>query len=391
MSGLSTVYMIWLVLTATVISVGFGIGVWKILRERKPVLAGDPALRHRPLEIVVPVTGHFPGQELILTTLLEQTYPTYDVIFVVESESDAASPVVDSLCTSHARARKVISGLASAGAQKNHNLIAGVRVLKPDTEIIVFCDSSNAADRGWLERFVGPLLTCEAKVVTTFRTFRASPETVGGVSQIMYGAFLRILAMIRPKPWGGATAIRRDIFHRLNVVDAWAKTVVDDLVLGNLLEEAGISVRMDPFNLLTSPLTRQSVLGFLQYLDRQILFPRFTNPGMWITTVVGVTNLGMTTLAALLVSILFALDMVPTAVGRVSIAFLGCLATNLAVVHKIDASPISLRKWLWTFVPFIACGSFLCVRSIFRNYIDWHGRRYRAGRKGIVLHVTRVP
>jgi glycosyltransferase involved in cell wall biosynthesis len=391
MSGLSIAYIIWLAFTAMVISAGMGIGAWKISRKRASLEGTSSNSHFPPLEIVVPVTGQFPNQELILSTLLEQTYPGYGLIFVVESENDSANEVVDRLCTSHSQGRKVISGVASQGAQKNYNLIAGVRHLKPETEIIVFCDSTNAADPGWLERFSLPLRNSQAQVVSTFRTFRANPQTTGGVSQMMYGAFLRILATIKPKPWGGATAIRRDLFQRLHVVDAWANTVVDDLVLGNLLDEAGVPVQMDPFNLLTSPLARQTVSGFLQYLDRQIIFPKFTNPGMWLTTVLGVTNFGAALVASFCGVVLFALGKVSVAAGLASLAFPTWLAGCLWSVHAVDRTPVPLKKWLYTFVPFISCGVFLCVRSVFHNYVDWHGRRYYTGKKGVVLRISRVP
>lgn len=391
MSCLSIAYTIWLAVTVMGFAVIIAVGARQISRLRSADHPREPDSFYRPLEILVPVAGQFPGQRAILSTLLEQTYPAYHVIFIVESEHDTANGVLDELCSAHARARKVVSGISSVGAQKNYNLIAGVAALRPDTEIIVFCDSTNGADPGWLERFTRPLLASDTQVVTTFRTFRAIPETVGGVSQVMYGAFLRILASIRPKPWGGATAIGRDTFHRLNVVDAWANTVVDDLVLGNLLEEAGIAVRMDPFNLLTSPLLRQSIPGFLQYLDRQLLFPKFTNPEMWISTVVGVINLGATLTAALLGVACLGTGIVSSSVGGVSLAYLVGMSANLWFVHRVDSSPISFGRWLWNFIPLVWCGTYLCVRTIFRDYIDWHGRRYHAGRKGIVLRVTKVP
>jgi hypothetical protein len=145
---------------------------------------------------------------------------------------------------------------------------------------------------------------------------------------------------------------------------------------------------MDPCNLLTSPLADQTVRGFISYLDRQILFPKFTNPGLWITTITGVTILAVAVMAALLAGIAFALGGASGPVGWGSVGFLCLVLANLLILWGINESPISLRNWLLAFFPCISCAAFLCVRSIFVNHIDWHGRRYHAGKKGVVRIVS---
>lgn len=392
MSPLSIAFIAWLVITGMAVSAAIAAGVWKIKRRGDCPAPDDPDARPTRLEMLVPVAGSFPDQEIILSTLLKQNYPTYEVVFIVESEADPANTVVDRLCRCHKHARKVISGVTWACAQKNHNLIAGVRALRPDTEIIVTCDGSNRADPDWLARFSKPLQSSEVQVVTTFRAFHATPETIGGVSQAMYAAFLRLLGVMRPTPWGGATAIRRDIFDRLNIVAAWSRTVVDDLVLGNVLEKAGVKVHMDPCNLLTSPLTNQSFKGFLHYLDRQILFPKFTNPGLWTTTVAGVASLGFSLISALLagVSVTFGIGFAPASVGWVSVGFLCWMFANLMLLRKINEWTVSVNDWLLAFLPCVCGATFLCLRSLLVDHIDWHGRRYRAGREGIVLSISRL-
>ena len=158
----------------------------------------------------------------------------------------------------------MFSGIAALCAQKNHNLLAGLRSLKPDTEILVFCDSTNMADPGWLGRFTKPLRNGDCQVVTTFRAFRPDPETLGGVCQAIYASFIRLLAAIKPTPWGGATAIRRETFERLNVAEAWSRTVVDDLILGNAFGSCR-SKGADRFPQLTqipfARTVRQGILG----------------------------------------------------------------------------------------------------------------------------------
>jgi len=387
MSVLELVLSTWILLTVFLMALAIILGRFKIKREGKcqPLEESEQPLPR--LEVLVPVKGVSPNQDEILKSLLTQNYPGYHLSFILEDDQDEANELVERLCNQYVHAHKVLSGFAKSCAQKNHNLIAGVKALRPETEVLLFCDSTNMADSDWLRRFIMPLVANGMQVVTTFRAFKPEPATLGGVCQAIYAAFLRILATMRPTPWGGATALHRETFDRLDVVDMWSHTVVDDLVLGNLLEAAGGKVRMDPCNLLVSPVHNQSVAGFLAYMDRQILFPKFTNPGMWLATVAGFLNFVLAFLAAAILSTLATLGMVAAGVGWASYIFLVVLLLSALLLRNMNPSDISLKKWLICVVPCIILVAFICLRSIIVNHIDWHGRRYWPGKGGVVLRV----
>ncbi|MBI4963711.1 MAG: glycosyltransferase [Desulfomonile tiedjei] len=390
MSVLELVLSTWLLITVSSMALAISIGVFKISRAAKCRQPGESEQLLPPLEVLVPIKGVFPNQEEILRSLLTQDYPNFHLSFILENEQDPANEVVESLCHNYPHARKVLSGPATLCAQKNHNLVAGVKALRTDTEIVVLCDSTNKADSDWLKRFVKPLVTNEIQVVTTFRAFQPEPETIGGVCQAIYAALLRTLATMKPTPWGGATALRRTIVDKPKVLEMWSRTVVDDLVLGNVLEEAGVKVLMDPCNLLASPLPGQSVQGFLAYLDRQVLFPKFTNPGIWLLTVSVMLNLALAIVAAVILGAMFVAGLAPTLVGWASVVFwLGLLAGALLLRH-MNPSQISARSWLKCVPPCILLAAFICLRSVFVNHIDWHGLRYWPGKAGVVLRTERL-
>ena len=68
------------------------------MRERQPIF---PCM-----EILVPIKGVLPDQEKILESLLRQDYPSYNVIFLIESEEDPAGSLVDSLSSRFPHAQK---------------------------------------------------------------------------------------------------------------------------------------------------------------------------------------------------------------------------------------------------------------------------------------------
>ena len=193
--------------------------------------------------------------------------------------------------------------------------------------------------------------------------------------------------MMKPTPWGGATALRRVLIDRLDVIDQWSRTVIDDLVLGNVLQASRVRVVMDPCNLLTSPLRNQSVVGFLAYLDRQILFPKFTNPGIWLATVVGLLDLALASLAAMILGSLFAAGLAPALAGWSSYAFLILLSGSGWLLKDANPHDISSQRWLISLIPCIAFIAFICARSLVVNHIDWHGLRYWPGKGGVVLRI----
>lgn len=376
----------WLAVTISLLFLLIILGTLKMRYARTGVSDEKIDVAPSPVEMLVPLTGVFPHQDETLTSLLEQTHPCYQVVFILESPDDPAESLVSRLCERYSHAREVISGRSESCGQKNHSLIAGIRSLKPETKIIVICDSTNKADPRWLMRFTRPLETSRELVVTTFRAFHPQPETVGGVCQAIYASFLLLLIVLHPAPWGGATAVRRETLEKLYVAEAWSRTVVDDLVLGNVLNRAGIEVTMDPRVRLESPLANQTLSGFLGYLDRQILFPKFTNPGIWASSLICHLN----TTAAILVSfitglLLFPAGLVTTASAIASYGFLGCMLMIAFLLRRLNPFSISIRSWLIAFCPCVFLAAFIFFRSMFRDSITWHGRTYWVGAGGIVL------
>ncbi|MEJ2717587.1 MAG: glycosyltransferase [Deltaproteobacteria bacterium] len=381
---------LWLLVTAAMLLIPVS---WCVLRFRFTPVEGDERGRsdpRLPCEVLVPVKGVFPDQERILSSLLDQSHPSYRVSFIVESEEDPANSVVDLLCARYPHSGKIVSGAAALCAQKNHNLIAGIRGLHPDTRIVVFCDSTNAADPGWLTRFTRPLEEGTAQVVTTHRAFNPAPRTSGGVAQAVYGSLITCLTSLRTTPWGGGTAILRETMEHLNLPDAWSRTLNDDLVLGNILRRAGIRIACDSRNRLTTPLPYWTWKRFATFLDRQIVNPKFTNRGIWLTTVTVMLNLAAAIVVAGFIALIaFPLGHVQWWLGVVSFGFFGLIVLFALLLRYASPFPIPVAIWCLSFFYGVFLAAFICFRSFFRNYVNWHGKRYIAGRDGVVVRISR--
>jgi hypothetical protein len=386
--SLFSVLAVWLGATFGLLIIPMLIGWVKVRLAELRAVSSSPLPRHPRIEILIPVKGSLTNHIVALTSVLTQTYPDYGVMFIVESEEDSANESVNELCDQYAHARKTVSGVAAACAQKNYNLIAGVHSLGRDTEIIVFCDATNVMEDDWLERIVRPIVTDEVSVVTTFRSFKPEPETPWGCSQAVYGSFVLLLGQLNPTPWGGATVIKRSVFDSLNVLEEWSRTVVDDLVLGNLLRSAGVTVRSAPQHRLTSPLRHHSMADFLSHVDRQILFPKFTNPSWYyITLPVHLNQTISIAAAAVTGGVLFPAGLVSGGSAAICGIYLAGLLAVALMLRTVSPFSISLRCWLTGFMGCMFGAAYIYLRSVFRDYIIWHGRKYRAGRGGVVREV----
>ena len=339
------------------------------------------------IQILAPLKGISDKSREILQTLLVQDYPNYRVMFILENDSDPAFELVSEFCTSYKHVSLFLSGTASQSGQKNFGLAKAVSKLEPEVEILVFCDSTNAAARGWLGKITRPVRSGDFEVCTTFRSFLPETLNVPGICQALYASTVFALLAVTPKPWGGATVIRKSTFDRLNVSKVWLHTVVDDLTLGNILNEANVKIFVSPENFLSSPIRKQTLKGLLAFLDRQILFPKFTNPGIWIFTVLWHISL----CAALLLSSVGLFSYFVGFLGS-EYALIGALfwigvLTLVASLRSVNQAKIPIVKWMITFPVLIFAATYICVRSIFLDHIDWHGKRYYCGKGGVVIEI----
>ncbi|MFH0960593.1 MAG: glycosyltransferase family 2 protein [Pseudomonadota bacterium] len=343
-----------------------------------------------PVQVFVPIKGssHQSGQ--ILQTLLVQDYPNYKVTFIVEDKSDPAFETLENFCNKYSNAEIFFSGKASESGQKNLGLAKAASISNDDVEIFVFCDSTNSADANWLSRITYPVRIGNVEVCTTFRSFSPNAGNLAGILQALYATTIFALMTVAPKPWGGGTIIRRKTFDRLNVPQIWLKTVVDDLTLGNILDKARVKIHVSPENYLLSPLQNQSIKGFLSFLDRQILFPKFTNPWIWRFTVLGNISLSFSMWLSSCGLALYAFGNLGARYAVVGAIFWAGILLITSLLRIINKPKLPIVKSLIGIPILICVSTLISIRSIFLNHIDWHGVRYFCGEGGKVIRIENI-
>ncbi|HWP24788.1 MAG TPA: glycosyltransferase [Xanthobacteraceae bacterium] len=195
--------------------------------------------------VIVAVKGHHPEFDRFLEHLFAQDYPSYRVIFAVESADDPAVRPIETWRTKLPdRISLVVAGLAQDEGQKVTNLRAAIRHVKPSDEIVVFADADIRPLSDWLKRLVAPLLRDETDIVSGFAWLVVDDRNF---STFVMASMAATLVTIPRLPflnsaWGGSTAMRRQTFTALDLDNTWRGSLCDDMHLTIAAQRAGFRI-----------------------------------------------------------------------------------------------------------------------------------------------------
>ena len=269
------------------------LGVISALSALTSLMTRSPTRRRGPpssedetpsVTLFVPCCDAEEGLEANLKALSSQDYPGLRICYVVESRDDGAVPVIERQKRQKQQGGEVIvivSGAAEGRGQKVHNLLAAVDSVEP-TEVWVFADSDGRPDREWLRRLVAALAQPDVDVASTYRFYVPEPRSFATLLRSVWNA--SVLSLLgehdRNFAWGGGTAIRRDVFDRAGVRDAWSGALSDDYALTHAVRRSGGKVTFVPDCLVPS-YGSVSIRELLSWVTRQIKITRVYWPALF--------------------------------------------------------------------------------------------------------------
>jgi len=286
--------------------------------------------------IIAPCKGVEFGLQRNLRRLFEQDYPDFEILFVVESEDDPACPVIRRQIEQHPNisARLLIAGRATQSGQKVHNLLAAVRCLSSETQLLAFVDSDARPRCDWLSRLIARLDRQDVGAVTGYRWF--VPQSRSLANHLLYSINALVASLYGPGGfyliWGGTWAIRREVFQQLDIAGVWRGRLLDDLLAASVIKQAGLRVEFEPACVVASPIeTNLPQMG--EFMRRQYLLGRFYARRWW--------------LCALLVSTLSVVALV----GNAALAIFGFLGGAAWTMQPVSVCIVLLtlhyaRAWL---------------------------------------------
>jgi ceramide glucosyltransferase len=266
------------------------------LKRRLPELAQQNAIGGDcpPATAILPCKGLDPGFRENVLSLMAQDYPDLELLFVVAAADDPAydalRTLLDELLAEHPRFRTnlLVAGINLNRAQKLTNQLAAIRQVSPTSRVLVFVDSDCRPDPGFIRRLVAPLNDPAVGATTGYRWYHPPEPTLGSLLRSTWnaGALPFLIDPKRVFAWGGAMAIRRDIFERAGIAKAWDRSVSDDMTLTVAVRDLSLEVRFVPQCIAVSYET-STLAETLEFTNRQSVISRIYFPPLWWGTALG--------------------------------------------------------------------------------------------------------
>jgi ceramide glucosyltransferase len=240
-----------------------------------------------PTTLIVPVCGSECSLVANLLSLAELDYPNYELVIVARHSGDPGLQLArDALGK---RARLIVSGAPHPNTgEKVHNLCVAIQHARKESEVFAFADSDGQVAHNWLRNLVAPLADERLGATTGFRW--SLPEN-GGFWALVRSAWDSVIVgnmSIRDKnfSWGGATALRRSTFEKVQVHRYWQGTVSDDYRLSTALNKAGLGIRFIPSAMVAST-SSCTAKEFFNWAGRQLVLTRIYRTRTWFIGLIG--------------------------------------------------------------------------------------------------------
>lgn len=357
--------------------------------------------RYQPKAVIIlPCKGLEHGLEQNLEAYCNQDYREYDLIVVTESEHDPAYKLISKVIKQSRRsAWLVVAGEAADCGQKVHNLLSALETLNAvdrRVEILVFADSDARPSRKWLSELVAPLDEKRVGATTGFRWYLAptadgnqSASVTARLSALLLAVWnssaLSLMGERSGFAWGGATALRRELFDQLEMRRRWAGALSDDYVLTSALHEIGLRIKFVP-GALTASHASGGLRELVEFTTRQMKITRVYAPRFWRLALVTNSIFNLTLWGGLIWSAWAAINGgltagVPIALGLA--LFLGAATVWVRLIVaarllKAERMQILRERWLQPLVGPLASALYLAnlVLSFGSRRIVWRGIGY---------------
>lgn len=349
--------------------------------------------RYPRVAVILPLTGNSPEMLAALESLFNQTYPNYEILLVTRDAEDSATPLVRKLLSRHARARHIISGPASTCSQKNYNLLAGVKALNGEGEILVFCDSTHQAPPNFLADLIHPLVTGPAVMSTGFHRIIPGDSRIATIGMLQTVLSIHLLHGIHTiaMPWGGATAIYKDVFHQYEVEGTLGENVLDDFPLGQRLLRHGIRTKPVATAILNTDLSGQTRRGWETWLTRQLLYLKYCMPLTWLGSSLLAAVIVGPVIFSILASLGGILGIVAPPTAMTGLGFLMIFTALGGWLRSLVPVPIPLGRWLVAFYANMFMAFWCYIKTWLTGIIAWRGISYRVTWGGRVKEIIVSP
>lgn len=240
--------------------------------------------------IVAPCKGLDEDLEKNLIALFGQDFPDYEIIFVVDSETDEAAEIIAKVSREGTKkAKLIVAGKAENEAQKVHNLREAVLHISEKSEVFVFVDSDARPNKDWLRNLIAPVQDKNIGCASSYRWFIGKNFSLATEMRSVWNASIASALGANVKNnfcWGGSMAIRREIFEKLKIREKWRGVLSDDFAVTRAMNEANLPIFHVPQS-LTASVENCTFREMLEFTTRQMKITRVYGTKFWVMSFIG--------------------------------------------------------------------------------------------------------
>ncbi len=340
--------------------------------------------------IIAPYKGLDYGLKENLAALLEQDYPKYEVIFVVDDIADPAVKVIEEVSRKDAKAAKlIVAPKAVDSSQKVTNLREAVLHIDPKSQVYVFVDSDARPAKDWLHHLVAPLEDVNIGAATGYRWFISKNLTFASEIQSVWNASIASALGANTGSnfcWGGSMAIRRDTFERLNIRKKWLGTLSDDFVVTRTMKAVNLPIYFVP-QALTATIEDCRFSELLEFTTRQMKITRVYASKLWLLSFFGSGLFNLVMIWSVFIVIFKAAGGIEFWAASITLFIVGVCSIAKSTLRLnavwlvLEDHRVELKRQYWTHtvLTFLTPALFLynCVAAAFSRTLTWRGITYK--------------
>jgi len=345
---------------------------WKFFSRKPLPNAGGPAFTP-PVSILKPVRGLDPDCYENFASFCRQDYPEYEIVFCVGDEDDPVLPVIRQVISDFPATN--IRILFGSGRIATNDKVAKLARLSKEAkyETLIINDSDVRAQSDYLRTVVAPLVDPKVGAVTCFyasieeSTAVQRLQTVGMYSDFYPGIVVAWMLDGVKFALGPTIGTTRTNLARFGGYERIESLPADDLLVGRLIAEQGLEVKLLPY-------TIQTVADFQSFKDlflkrlRWIVVMRNMRPwghlGLIFTFGLPWTLIGMALSPSALIASAFA---------AVYLGLRTAMTLQTASWGLKQATPLAMLSLfpIWDGMAFV-----IWLVSFTRSTIRWRDRDY---------------
>ena len=234
--------------------------------------------------LILPFKGIDKGLQENLTAYFELDYPDLQILLVTEDSLDPCVPILEKVREGFPAVNSQIhfAGKAQQRGQKVHNLLHAVGQLGDGDGVLAFGDSDIRPTANWLRDLIGTLEDPDVGVSTGFRWYLPQRGNVASVLRSVWNAGTASLMKEGDSSfaWGGAMAVRREVFQNCQVVDYWTNALSDDYAISRAIHDHSRTIRFQP-RCLSFSHEDCRLHELLEWSGRQLSITHVYHPRLW--------------------------------------------------------------------------------------------------------------